>query len=380
MNSELFFEGKKYVSSKRASKISRYNQDYIGQLIRDSKLEAKRVGRQWFVSLNSLEDLLSKTKGVSIKQTEKTQKEFSRDLESSEKPLFLEGKKFISSKEASALSGYSRDYIGQLVRDNRLEAKMVGRLWYVSSDSLEKHIVKQRPTAQKIVDKASPVLQNQKKDFVISKKYESEKSVPIPKLEKKAEEYKVEVISPLQKIKDEGVFREEIEYPVVKQKTYKSAVNLKRIIVAGLVAIVLVFSISAIRLQFSVSGRQGNESVASVVSASSFESLALDWYKYVNGKFIAVGKFFASIFGTSRLAYQTEPVPAQQKSPSQGIVVMPNSPENQQTVEHIKNSFSDQVGVSQNPDGVSGVIKPVFKKVSGDEYLYVLVPVKENKQ
>src|SRR5574343_2077048 len=54
MNSELFFEGKKYISARRAAQISGYNPDYIGQLCRKEKLDCRLVGRSWFVSEESL--------------------------------------------------------------------------------------------------------------------------------------------------------------------------------------------------------------------------------------------------------------------------------------------------------------------------------------
>ncbi len=54
MNSDLFFEGKQYISSSRAAKISGYANDYIGQLCRDGKLESRMVGRSWYVEIDSL--------------------------------------------------------------------------------------------------------------------------------------------------------------------------------------------------------------------------------------------------------------------------------------------------------------------------------------
>ena len=54
MNSELYFEAKKYISARRASQISGYNSDYIGQLCRKEKLDCRLVGRSWFVSEESL--------------------------------------------------------------------------------------------------------------------------------------------------------------------------------------------------------------------------------------------------------------------------------------------------------------------------------------
>lgn len=48
------------------------------------------------------------------------------------------GVKYISTRRASALTGYARDYIGQLVRMGKLEAKRVGRAWYVNESKVVK--------------------------------------------------------------------------------------------------------------------------------------------------------------------------------------------------------------------------------------------------
>jgi len=51
---ELLIKGKKYISSKRASELTGYAKDYIGQLVRMGKLPAQRVGRSWYVEEGSL--------------------------------------------------------------------------------------------------------------------------------------------------------------------------------------------------------------------------------------------------------------------------------------------------------------------------------------
>lgn len=47
-----------------------------------------------------------------------------------------DNKKYISTKEASSLTGYSRDYIGQLVRSNKIDSQKIGRTWYVSEEAI----------------------------------------------------------------------------------------------------------------------------------------------------------------------------------------------------------------------------------------------------
>lgn len=53
--------------------------------------------------------------------------------------LELQGKKYISSKRASELTGYAKDYIGQLARGNKVPATRVGRAWYVEEEAILAH-------------------------------------------------------------------------------------------------------------------------------------------------------------------------------------------------------------------------------------------------
>ena len=51
---ELSFEGKKFISSKRAAEVTGYAQDYVGQLSRMGKISGRRVGRSWYVDEEEL--------------------------------------------------------------------------------------------------------------------------------------------------------------------------------------------------------------------------------------------------------------------------------------------------------------------------------------
>lgn len=46
---EIVVAQNKYISSKRASRLTGYAQDYIGQLVRLRKVSATKVGKAWFV-------------------------------------------------------------------------------------------------------------------------------------------------------------------------------------------------------------------------------------------------------------------------------------------------------------------------------------------
>lgn len=48
-------------------------------------------------------------------------------------------KVYISSKRAAKITGYAKDYVGQLCREGRVEARLVGRSWYVLEDAIREH-------------------------------------------------------------------------------------------------------------------------------------------------------------------------------------------------------------------------------------------------
>ena len=56
MTSFVEIDGKKFQTAKDAASLSGYSRDYISRLAREKKIDAHQVGRQWFVSLDSLSD------------------------------------------------------------------------------------------------------------------------------------------------------------------------------------------------------------------------------------------------------------------------------------------------------------------------------------
>ena len=53
---EVKINGKTYVRTAAAAKLFGYSQDYLGQLAREGRIAAKRVGRTWFVDPDSIRD------------------------------------------------------------------------------------------------------------------------------------------------------------------------------------------------------------------------------------------------------------------------------------------------------------------------------------
>ena len=53
--------------------------------------------------------------------------------------LTLDGKTYVSSRRAADITGYAKDYVGQLCREGHVEARLVGRNWYVLESSIREH-------------------------------------------------------------------------------------------------------------------------------------------------------------------------------------------------------------------------------------------------
>lgn len=87
--------------------------------------------------------------------------------------ITLEGKVYISSKRAAELTGYAKDYIGQLARSKKITATRVGRAWYVLQADIQQHASGDDVSSRKIED-------IQEKEVVDSKSSVTKESSEIP--------------------------------------------------------------------------------------------------------------------------------------------------------------------------------------------------------
>ena len=63
------------------------------------------------------------------------------------------------------------------------------------------------------------------------------------------------------------------------------------------------------------------------------------------------------------------------KPAREGLVVIPSIEKDEEVKKKIKESFSDEVKVEPK-DEISGIIIPIFREREGEEYLYILVPLR----
>lgn len=133
MSDEITIDGEQFVSSKRASELSGYKQDYIGQLSRGGQINARRVGGLWYVSSDSL------TKYLERAEAYKPVPPVNNGGSDPDALLSFEGKGYISAPRAAKLTGYSADYVGQMARGGIIASRQVGNRWYVEQAGILAH-------------------------------------------------------------------------------------------------------------------------------------------------------------------------------------------------------------------------------------------------
>lgn len=133
MTQDINLGGTIYISSKRATEITGYSQDYIGQLARAGKIDAQRVAGLWYVLEESL--LRHKHKADEFVPTPPT-RVVAAEAEAS---VSFDGRDYISASRAAKITGYSQDYVGQLARGEKIPSRQIGARWYVDRTAIIEH-------------------------------------------------------------------------------------------------------------------------------------------------------------------------------------------------------------------------------------------------
>ena len=322
MKDIFIFEGKKYISAKRASEISDYSGDYVGQLCRAGKLDCRMVGRSWFVTEESMRghhENVKVEKEATATVTEpvplSTEKSLSAGLKD------FKGKKYISARRASEISEYSADYIGQLCRAEKLDCRMVGRSWFVTEESIWRHqesIVEEEAGRDRI--------QN------INGGKHADRTI------------RAAAVTP-DRAAATAVADTESAGSSSDNAWLVRSIILRRVLLAGVLTCLI---------------------VVGVVGGAYFLNRP-------------------SGVATSQVATSQVAVESRDKTNSatpvagQGVAIAPSSGTqsgDEETKQNIQATFSDQVNINPDLSGTAGVITPVFKEAKGKGFIYVMVPVK----
>lgn len=380
MNSDLYFDGKQFISSSRAAKISGYVNDYIGQLCRDGKLDCRMVGRTWYVSFESL-ILHKNANGSASKNRSK------KSLEIVAPNLSLEASQIATPGVSLAINPTPTHVVLETKIEVPVAASKVARV-----------------ASQEI----APIQVPQISYPVFSDISEPTISIPVRVLEKNIIEEKQEIFALDKNISNlpssQKIFDTEIKK--VSSPTHRSTVSpffVRAFPTAFALMISFIFAFAgflfAVRANptaqvaynsvFNFSQTSTNEGEVSSLDLqanvfsgfrTTVDQAGLAVYHAVNNFLFDTRErilVMSGLEGEKKVSV-VEQTDAEPTSPSQGMVVVPvdDKTNREATVAKIKDAFSDEVSVKPANDNSSGVITPVFKKAKGDDYLYVLVPIK----
>lgn len=331
--------------------------------------------------------------------------------------LLFEGKKYISASRASKITGYNSDYIGQLCRRGELDCRRIGRVWFVGEKSLSLHktLAAQKPRGR--IPKSS----------VVESQQASSALTPLVSESGDVLEQSDELSSP----QSEGIAtsyrpgefsgHHAVEIWNEKPSLPRSIPVVFIILIISIFATPLVFdtaSVSKIASEVKkVGSEQGlyitekisesvsivGDSLGQVDSSLALASDAIHNFRLMTGELTlrtyhvislaidrvigmpkSLGKFVTN-FRLSHLSYfdgknKQDLVESDSDSVRAGVTVLPSTGDalkDEIVKEYVKNSFSDETRVVPDDSGTSGIIKPVFRKSNEQDYLYVIVPVKE---
>ncbi|HEY9583415.1 MAG TPA: hypothetical protein VJI66_00405 [Candidatus Paceibacterota bacterium] len=276
--------------------------------------------------------------------------------------LILEGKNYISARRAASEAGYASDYIGQLCRAGKLECKMVGRSWFVTLESLLKHKASINPTIEPTIESAIiPITIPVATPLQVA-------TVSVPEPAPIAISFVPHTFALPYFISPSFLTSPTYERPSRIISTPLADVFMT----AGVLVVSLVFLFNAISPTKIIDPRDLR--TASVISAA--ENLAYEIISF----FSDIPKYAKNVFNNNNSVVVKGDEPSDDYN---GLAVVPstNSPEKDEIIKQkIKESFSDEVRVKPDETGTSGVITPVFKKVKGEDFIYVLVPIQESSQ
>lgn len=346
--------------------------------------------------------------------------------------LIFEGKKYISPKRASQITGYNSDYIGQLCRKGALECKLVGRSWFVEEKSLSEHeVVASKTPRGRIPNYAkgsaipnqakfeakrtenAPVVKNVISGDVISKS--------------PAVAQAVDLVHDLAQSEEVIPAYDHTPFVNFSHESVSDTAFTRKIVAVCAAIILCVFgapfllrenNVSRIDVALRVSGTiaqeiNSNTSKQMASVSSSFKNAGLTLAAKSDGihefrikthKFtlktyhvisLLPSMFFDTAHNMKRIVMRDgEKISSDGQNGQQalidngsvtpgvrsGITVVPSTGDqvkDEKLKQYIKDSFSDEIKVVPDNTGTSGVIKPIFKKQSDQDYIYVIVPTKQ---
>lgn len=308
--------------------------------------------------------------------------------------LILQDKNYISAKRVHELFGYTSDYVGQLCRAGKLDCRMVGRSWFVT----EKSIIEHKTTINEIIKtKARRKTKTDRKDSLQVVSEEKTKLLLPPPIEcnTSVDQITAEIVLPkLFKYESENKpFIPELKKEIAFVPAIFSMPSLSSVIIGQPLSVAsknsplnvkVIFLATVLLLisSFTFSFGTNLKNVFSNVAPQSYASLAsvsTEIIKSINRGFNGVSNILVKLINGESSDMKMKIAVEKPAERFNGLAVVPSSNslvQDEIIKQKIRDSFSDEITIKPDRSGTAGVITPVFKKAKGDDFVYVLVPVK----
>lgn len=246
----------------------------------------------------------------------------------------IDGKKYLSARSASKLVGYSSDYVTRLARQGKIDAERIENQWFVEPESL--------------------------KLFTLNAEAEKRN-----RKEKLREERLSERSESLRHANEEVLISQ-------MNSARNSSIAQTAILTACLFLLLNIFWFSYESKLNTTALFGGLSEIGSLLSDAVIEPIP---------EFVSQVASFAFVQDLERNSDLPETLQVEQDSSGsdqsdfQGIVLFGEEEGDDEYIENVRESFSDEVQVDFDSED-SGVITPVFKERDGESYRFLLVPVK----
>jgi hypothetical protein len=234
--------------------------------------------------------------------------------------LTINGTEYVSANNAGKRFGYTGTYIIMLAKEGKVDGRKVGSRWYIDLGSVGRFV----NDAKKVRAARNEYVSRERRD-------ELRKHTRVLSNPRKAHS--------------------------------KALMETFAILVIGL-------AIGAMGYLGTTPAQYANVAQTNV---SFFERLAVALYEFVSPKSSVTVNEVTIVPGTDD---ESLPAVTVGTTTHTALVIGPNEVMNTTTIDSIRESFSDDVSVSIDPDHPdTGIIIPHFKKKDGEAFRFIMVPV-----
>ena len=260
---------------------------------------------------------------------------------------------YISLGEAAKLTNYSQEYISLLCRQKKLKGTKIGRNWVTTKEWIENYVNKTKGSGENII---LVKIKDTKKQS-ISNVFQEDRS-------------KDKVL----KQKEQDVCLSDKQANLSPHTEIAILTFFRRMILATFV--VGVFGIGFVFFSSHISS-----SVRSVFSEAEkiMAVVSFDLDPFLNSfNENQIKKRAGVVAGVKTSVDEEDSNEKEGQKVDKGIIIIPlegeiDSKENQELIEKLSSSFSDDVDIKPSGDGVSGII--TSQKDADENYLYLMVLV-----